>query len=556
MKKFTIILIFILIISSNVYALSDNFKFMLNAMEIATISQNGYEINEEIYKKYNQFVYGSPLVIGSGQRWKDVNEGRWTKGGGMWTGAGIRGEYWVLGFDIKGNQIHNHQFPVDVEPPTPPTMWRYVELSDAEKSWTDTEKYMHEEQKIYMQTQNLTRNGFAYDITALDIGLNKARAENYATWKTAGNIYTKRYDINNKEWAANFIVPPMAADASLNSTLELPNGPQYLIPLNTDEIIIPVKFGCQVINLTDYAKPEHIKLIKSDLLLESKSIDSIQNLKCTTINKSSHIIINKNNYLSCSKIELVVSANSMLLTEYTVDGALTDVKKIIITIIIEGREEEPPDIIINNKNKIKNPEKPAPRINTIKLGRVSAESGREKIIDLNVAKKTSSQFISAGQVLVIQAETANFVKYITLEIQGNSSIITLDELTQKFEYDEPKSRKQSTRYSSLSKLKNSYKIPIKILPNNTTKDGESSFIHYYVIPYKTKQTLHSWASLREISNNAYEIDNNKLFSKINDPYILKIKAYSSNGVVTKSIQLDIFERWDTLYNRDISAYVR
>jgi hypothetical protein len=529
---------------------------MLQVMGVATNSQNGYEINEEIYLKYNQLVYGNPLNVDSGQRWKDVKEGKWTKGGGMWTGTGIRGEYWVLGFDIKGNQIHNHQFPVDIEPPTPPNMWKYVTLSDALKSWTDVEKYLYEEQKIYMQTQKLTRNGVTYDITALDIGLDKARAENYATWKTAGNIYTKRYDINNKEWAANFIVPPMAADASLKSLLEFPNGIDYVISEDEDEIEIPVNFGCLVYNLTDFAKPEHIKTIESSLLLDNINIDSVKGTRVTSVNKYSNIIINKNSYPNCSKIELEVSANSMLLTEYTIDGALTDVEKTIITITIEGVEEDLPNIIVKNKNKIKNPEKPEPIVNFIKLGRLSAKNGKEETLNLYETKKINTEFICAGQVLVIETQTSNFVEYITIEFQGNASIVTLDELTQKFEYDEPKSRKQHTRYSSLSKLRSAYKTPIKILPTETSRDGIGTYVHYYVIPYKTKQTLHSWASLREISKNAFEIDNSKMFSRISDPYVIKIKAYSSNGVVTKSIKLDVFERWDTLYNRDLSPYVR
>jgi hypothetical protein len=528
---------------------------MLDIMEVPIKSQNGLSINEEIYTQYNQLVYGSPLSITEGQRWKNVDDGKWTKGSGMWNGTGTRGEYWVLGFDVYGNEIHNHKFPVDIEPPTPPTEWRYVSLNDAEKSWTDTLKYTHEEQKVYMQTQKLMRNGITYDITALDIGLNKARAENYATWKTAGNIYTRRYDINNKEWAANFIVPPMAGDAVLNSILELPDGYEYTIKEDKDEIVIPINFGCEVSNLTSFAKPEHIKIIKSELLIEDSIKDCVEANKNIKTYKSSSMIINKKDYPNCSKLELEVSAKSLLLTEFTVDGALTDVESKVIIINIDGVKDED-NITIKNQNKVKNPEKPAPKIDLIKLGRVSKVDGDEEIVNLKIAKKTKTQFISAGQVLAIEVRTSKYVNYITMEFQGDSSIITFDELTQKFEYDEPKSRNQKTRYSTLNKYKNSYKTPIIISPKEKTEDGEASFMYEYVIPYKTKQTLHSWSTLRELSKDAFNIDDNKLFNRICDSYVIKIKAYSDNGVVTKSIKLDVFERWDTLYNRDINEYVR
>ena len=35
-----------------------------------------------------------------------------------------------------------------------------------------------------------------------------------------------------------------------------------------------------------------------------------------------------------------------------------------------------------------------------------------------------------------------------------------------------------------------------------------------------------------------------------------IKAYSKEGVRTKSVSLDVFERWDTLYNRNLTPYIK
>ena len=148
MRKIIILLIVIISIQTISFGYSRNFEYMIGAMNIEPKTENGYMLNEEIYDKYKQFVYGSPLAVTSGQRWKNVEQGRWTKGGGAWKGSGTRGEYWILGYNLSNEFVHNHRFPVDVEPPTPPTEWRYVELFDAEKSWDNTELYLHEEQKI------------------------------------------------------------------------------------------------------------------------------------------------------------------------------------------------------------------------------------------------------------------------------------------------------------------------------------------------------------------------------------------------------------------------
>lgn len=552
MRKIIILIIILIVITTSVLAYTDKFIYMIEIMNISLVANNGYYLNEEVFKQYNQLVYGSPLLAKEGQRWKNVENGKWTQNGGAWNGIGIRGEYWILGFDINGDPIHNHQFPVDIEPPTPPTVWRYVPLPNAESSWNDTRKYLYEEQKIYMQTQKLMRNGIVYDITALDIGLDKARAENYATWKTSGNIYTRRYDINNKEWAANFIVPPMAGDAELLAFMNLQYGNEYIIGKDEEEVEIPINFGCEVTKLNEYAKVEHIKEIKSTLIVEETIKDMVSDSKINKTEKKTSIIINKNDFPGVGRLELKLINDSALLTEFTLDGVLTDVAVETIYINIEENKKEDYEIEVDNKNETKDPEMVAPKINSINLKRVAGN----KLLDLNIAKKTGERFICAGQVLAIKVDTSNFVNKITIEFQGNSSIVTLDDLTRRFEWDEPKIRGESTRYSTLKELQQAYKFPKTVYPSSTTYEGEGLFITQYVIPYKTKQTLHSWASLRELSKDTFSIDESKLFSRINKPYVIKVKAYSSNGVITREVKLDIFERWDTLYNRDISKYIK
>ena len=47
-----------------------------------------------------------------------------------------------------------------------------------------------------------------------------------------------------------------------------------------------------------------------------------------------------------------------------------------------------------------------------------------------------------------------------------------------------------------------------------------------------------------------------IFNRIKSPYQLVFKAEGFGGVTTKRVDLDVFERWDTLYNRDIKSYVK
>lgn len=552
MKKYIVFLIILIIImSGNTLAYTEEFSTMIDIMGVARETEHGYKLNEEIYNEYNQFVYGSPLMIKEGQKWKNVSNGLWTKNGGAWKGTGIRGEYWVLGYNELEKEIHNHKFPVDIEPPTPPTSWRYVELSDAIASWNDITKYLDEDQKAYMLNTKLMRNDTTYDLTVLDIGLNKTRVENYATWKTNGNIYTRRYDMNNKEWAANFIVPPMAADAALNSYLELPDGNSYTISIDDATASVPVNFGAAAINLTDYAKKEHVKIIKSELYIDNVLVAEVSEEKMLDISGSANILINKNNY-SENNVEIEVKVKSTLLTEFFTDGALVDIKTENITLQIEGMEEELGENEVEGLYERDSEEFPPPKITQITITRVD----NKNTIELPVAKKTNSKFICAGQVLQIDLKAENWPSSITLEFEGDKSINTLDELTKKFEWDDPKERNVKKRYATLKDLENQYDGVVSAKIINRYENGDKDFRITYVVPYGTKQTLHSWSSLRKESNDAFNIDETRLFSRIRKPYKLVFKVRGTFGATTVSTSLDVYERWDTLYNRDLTPYIK
>lgn len=550
----TIIIISILLFTSKVLAYSDEFILLLETMDIPKENVLGKKINEEVYNEYKLFVYGSPLENHKGQRWKNVVDGKWSKDGGAWSGNGIRGEYWILGSNYNGKEVHNHKFPVDIEPPTQPTEWRYVTLPDALESWQETEKYMDDVQKEYMLTQNLMRNNTTYDLTVQDIGFEKVRIENYATWKTKGTVYTQRYDMNNKKWAANFMVQPMAGEAKLEGFAQFPDGDEYTIAKETKNVSIPIVYGSQVVNLTEYAKKEHVKEIKSQLYVNGEYIDEVIDKKVLSINKEKIFDLDLSKYQEDTLIILNVEIKSTLFTTFITDGALVDVKNYTLYVYYgDVKEETKKDKYIHvfDEEYREFSDFQPPKITSIEIKRVvnNVEA------DLLISKKTGKEFICAGQTIIFEIKAINIPEYVSVEFEGDSSIKTLDNLTKLFEWTEPKQRNIKTIFKKLEDFEDMYNEILKIGPIRKEGD-ETVFECMYVIPYKTKQTLHSWDTLRIESNDAFEIDEKKLFSRISSPYEIVFKVNGPTGVSTERVKLDVFERWDTLYNRDLSKYVR
>ncbi len=551
------ILIIILIMNSISFAISENFNKTIDTMGIDTTNINGKIINEEIYNTYSLIVYGSPLDGYLNQRWKEVNDGKWKKNSNSrYNGEGIRGEYWILGENSHGYEVHNHKFPVDIEPPSSPETWRYAILNDAKSSWEDQSKYMDDSQKEYMINTNLTRNNTSYNIKIPDIGYDKVRLENYATWKTFGTVYTQRYDKQNRKWAANFMVPPMAADSTIECFAEFEKG-KTIVPAENETIIdIPITFGANAINIGEYARDTHVKLIEAELLINGESM--------TKVTDSSILSVSKEFLYSYEKQEtddvviLDVTVNSILLTKFSTDGPLTDSKNFIIAIYFSGVPQQNDYIESNtyynnviSENYAEYEEIPPPYISEIKIEKYDSD----KKSNLFTSRKTGTKFICAGQTIKITATVENFTKNLSISFEGDSSIFTFDELTKRFEWDEPKTRNIKPRFPSLYIYKEMF-TKTNTVQASSTKDNTSTFEFVYIIPYGTKQTLHSWQTLRKETQNALEIDENRLFSRIKKPYEIVVKAQNINGADTKRIELDVFERWDTLYNRDISKYIK
>ena len=544
-------MILIILCFSISFAYSEKFELMISTMGIATENVNGKVLNEEIYNKYSLFVYGSPKDGYSGQRWKNVDDGLWTNGSN-------KGEYWILGENQNGYEVHNHKFPMDVEPPTTPEQWRYANISNAESSWLDQSKYMDDYQKEYMLNSKLMRNEVTYNITALDIGLDKVRLENYATWTTKGSVYTERYDMQNKRWAANFMVPPMAGNARLEGYAKFPNGTEYQVSNDESFVDVPINYGANVLNLSDYARKEHVKEIKSELYINDSLISSISNTECLEVDNSKTYTVYKNG--DNETVVLYVTVKSSLITKFITDGALVDIQKYILTIQFGEKEEE--ELILNDEPdtyfraveteiEYESEEFPPPKITNVTIKRIV--NGEQK--DLLISRKTGKAFVCAGQTITISVAINNSVDRAYISFQGDSSIFTFDDLTKRFEWDEPRQRKEKTYFNNLNAFRKMYSATIFL--NKDSSDGETTYYSYtYIIPYGTKQTLNSWSTLREKNQDAFSIDENQLFTRITSPYQLVVKASGVGGMDTKRVELDVFERWDTLYNRNISKYVK
>lgn len=176
----------------------------------------------------------------------------------------------------------------------------------------------------------------------------------------------------------------------------------------------------------------------------------------------------------------------------------------------------------------------------------------------------SAGFIMAGWEMGIKVITKGYVDRIEYDFEGpfqnhvqDSSIKVLDRLTKRFEWEDPKAREKAPfGFSSLQELERYYMFPKEFKSAGSAGSSLNNiYTEYYLIPYGTKQSLQSWYTLRAESGNAFNIDKSRLLERIKEPFALKLKIYSGKRYITKEIKFDVFERWDTLLNRDIRPYI-
>ncbi len=356
--KISFIAIFALIFclnNNNIFGISNEFESMINKLGVPKYNASKEEINEDVYNVYNLFCYSAPEKYSGTnpkQRWKDSKYGFWNKLGGSYKGSGIRGEYMVLGKNYGGAVIHNYYFPLDTISPTTPDKWEYYTNNGALESWTNGKAYRFNEQRDYMKQVKLIFNDLSsrdnadnpakfkeYNITANSIGLSKAKLDTSSTWKTRGVISVKFKRDGNLRYAF-FFTNPIAANANVKSSI-LNISSSYMLGENLKEVIIPIEYKAEAINLTGYAKKEHIKEIKSEIYIDNKKVGEISGSKTTNVGSRYNFVVSRQTPNLSPNNKFVVRVDSYMYTEFAVDGIMKDSVQKTINVLVEPEKIEP-----------------------------------------------------------------------------------------------------------------------------------------------------------------------------------------------------------------------
>lgn len=473
--KMLVVTAFVICISK-VYGISNDFKYMINELGVPEYNVKNMQLNEEVYLKYNMFVYGGPESINSkDQRWKTLSNGNMIK-------DGKRGEYEILGLDYASNYIYNYYFPLDRVTSTPVEKWQFLNVVGAAKSWEDAYKYYEEEQVDYMKKsawwfqnieggKNNPYDQIKYNLNAIKVGLNKCRLETPATWKTKGSIFTNRRTETGKIGWANFAIEPMSANAEVRSVLELQK--EYTLDELSDEITIPIKFGANLENLSEYAKEKHIKEFTSQLIIDEKNVTSVSGSKITSVGSEYILVISRNQFPQNKDYKFEIKVHSFVKTKFLSDGLLQDNICVTLTIHVKPKKLIP---IKENVLKILSKDKAQWVVSPLAQ-------------NIDTINNNSLGITEAGRYLIIRSKTncdKEQIQDITVNIDGKE---TQD---------------------------------VKIL-NGATKD----LLVAFKIPNNTHATVYGWKSLRDKTGNFFNVDNNFILTRKSSPHtiIMKYKLY-------------------------------
>jgi hypothetical protein len=518
MKKFFLIILIICILISvktNCFGISHDFKFVVDTIGIPQYNVYGDEINEDIYYAYNVFAYSNPLNMYSKtntQRFKVVLEkGKWTENGGIYKGAGTRGEYYVLGTSYSGSLIDNVYFPVDAIPETTPEHWKYISFDGAYSSWFDTSKYKYIEQLDFMKKSNLlfdkldyinntadSYNLVEYNISPLTIGLDKTKLNTASTWKTMGVVTAKR--INNKGQIRNaiFATKPMAASAGIKSNLN--SNSDFVIDENTDYININVNFGAQAINLNEAAKEKHIKEICSVIYIDGKEVSRISSSKTGSITKSISFKVSRKDFANLSNKTIHLEVSSYLYTEFSVDGLMKDQVKKDITIQIK-------------------PKKIVPVVPVEK-------------IDLKILEKQDNNFFVLP---FIKTNVSSSEKSLGIVETGRNIAVKVD-LDHTLD-----------NISQIELFLNERKLECEELVSLDTPEKKSKIIKFK-LENNIQNTITSWNYLRNREKNYFEINFDEIGKRIKNPNVLKIITTVNNKNYEKEILFDNIDNYELNMN--------
>ena len=176
---------------SNTPTNQEEFILWIQHLGIPVKSINGnYTVSFTMYRDYGYIVYGNPYNVANNPC--------------------VAGEYQFLGYTYDEDLFTNISYQNTEMGPVNANQWIYTDISGATESWDRLESTV---QKPYMLHTNLIGHG-AVNFTANDIGMNKTRVQNGASWLSTGSIYT--YKTNG--YYATFKVPSMGTpDVSLNA---------------------------------------------------------------------------------------------------------------------------------------------------------------------------------------------------------------------------------------------------------------------------------------------------------------------------------------------------
>jgi len=235
----------------------------------------------------------------------------------------------------------------------------------------------------------------------------------------------------------------------------------------------------------------------------------------------------------------------ILLTAYDIEG---NIATTYLTLIVENDEEKKEE---DNEENTKNNEEREkdPSVEEYKIGRFFYRDKLGFLEELSKTNKNSNTegFLCAGETLgaVIKAKDT---EYIEIDFLGDRTIKTFDKLTKKFLVDNP-----TLKGKTVETIEKSYKnLPIKVYPQYVDNSGNGVFTYFYVVPYGTTESLESWSTLKK--STLKNIDKNKLFNRRISPYemVIYLNGDRENSI---KIKFDVFERWDTVLNRDVSRHI-
>lgn len=501
MKKylFSLIAILAVIYTRNaVYGISEEFKFAIETIGIPRYNTYGEEINEDVYYTYNVFSYGKPHTTkDKNQRWKNSKYGYWTKNGGSYKGKGTRGEYYILGRSYSGALVYNYYFPMDAIPSTTPDKWKFYTYPSAAASWKDTTKYKYLEQLEYMKTTKLMFNDLSsrdkadnpayireYNITANKIGLNKASLDVAATWKTHGMIST-RMKISGIVYAQIYLVKPMAANADIKSSINVSN--EYILKQDKDELVIPIEYKTEVINMSGYANEKHIKEIKAILYVNGERIDESSGSKIISVGNQYMLVITRDKFPPNKNHSVEIMVDGYMHTEFVVDGLMRNKISKTINVYVE------PKLII-----------PVKKSNLKILEKDTLNWVVRPLAQTYETLSESVGFTEAGKHIIAKLElnvARNQLKNIKVSIDDSEELDT-------------------TIY-------------------NTKKD----LVLKLQVPKNMHTTLYGQYSLREKTNNYFEVIKSDIGMRKQVPHILKIKYEIDGKEYIEEIKFDTLDTY-------------